>query len=159
MSTMPQLPIKKSKRWHRLARPGGEWVIRIPSGSVSEGLHMEFRSESSLSALIWTLSRRYVVSPSVTLKEIPEGSEGEAEGCRLKRSVDEEDLEPIQSPQKKFKNIESNQDMKKRAAERLRQMSIREICLMVERAIYAEEEFEELPVEYQVMWEYLEEVS
>lgn len=38
-------------------------------------------------------------------------------------------------------------------------MSIRERCLMVEKAIYAEEECKELPVKYQDMWEYLKEVS
>lgn len=55
-------------------------MIPIPPRSVSEGLHMEFRSESSLSAPIWTLSRRYAGSPSVTLEEIQEDSEMEAEG-------------------------------------------------------------------------------
>lgn len=38
-------------------------------------------------------------------------------------------------------------------------MSIRERCLMMEHAIYAEEEFQELPLEYQDMWEVLEKDS
>lgn len=54
----------------------------------------------------------------------------------------------MQSPQKKSKNIESSQDRKQRAVERLQSISIRERCLMVDRAIYAEEEFENLPFEY-----------
>lgn len=53
-------------------------------------------------------------------------------------------MEPIQSPQKKFKNIESSQDRTRKAAKKLRKMSIREQCLMVERAIYVNKEFEDL---------------
>lgn len=37
-------------------------------------------------------------------------------------------------------------------------MSIKERCLMMERAIYAEEELQEVLVEYQDMWDYMEEV-
>lgn len=68
-------------------------------------------------------------------------------------------MEPIQSPKKKSKNIKSRQDRKQRAAERLQSMSIRERCLMVECVIYAEEEFENLPIEYQDMWEFMDKVS
>lgn len=38
-------------------------------------------------------------------------------------------------------------------------MSIKEICLMMEIAIYAEEELQEVPIEYQDIWSYMEEVS
>ncbi|RXH70527.1 hypothetical protein DVH24_013273 [Malus domestica] len=65
----------------------------------------------------------------------------------------------IQSPQKKVKNIESRDERKERAAKRLQKMSIREICLMMERAIYAEEELQEVSVEYHDMWDYMDEVS
>lgn len=65
----------------------------------------------------------------------------------MKRGADSEAMEIIQSPQKKFKNIESNENQKRRTAERLRKMSIKECCLMVERAIYAKEDLQEIPFE------------
>ncbi|KAM0998813.1 hypothetical protein FF1_005593 [Malus domestica] len=36
---------------------------------------------------------------------------------------------------------------------------LRERCLMVERTLQAEEDLQEVPVEYQEMWDYMEEVS
>lgn len=44
-------------------------------------------------------------------------------------------------------------------AKKLRGMSINERYLMVERAIYANEKLQEVPIKYQDMWEYMEEVS
>ncbi|KAB2600030.1 hypothetical protein D8674_010301 [Pyrus ussuriensis x Pyrus communis] len=41
---------------------------------------------------------------------------------------------------------------------KLRGISIKEKCLMVERAIYTEKELQDVPIEYQDMWEYMEEV-
>ncbi|KAB2632382.1 hypothetical protein D8674_028629 [Pyrus ussuriensis x Pyrus communis] len=38
-------------------------------------------------------------------------------------------------------------------------MSVRKRCLMIERAIYAEEELQEIPVEYQDMWDYMEAIT
>lgn len=38
-------------------------------------------------------------------------------------------------------------------------MTLRERCLEVERAIYAEDELHEVPLAYQDLWEYLEEIS
>lgn len=39
-------------------------------------------------------------------------------------------------------------EIKERAAERLRKMTIREICLIMKRVIFAEEELEEIPIKY-----------
>lgn len=44
------------------------------------------------------------------------------------------------------------------AAKRLRIMTRRERCLMMKMVIYAEEELQEVSIEYQDMWEYMEEI-
>lgn len=46
-----------------------------------------------------------------------------------------------------------------KAAEKLSKLSTKERCLMMERAISAEEELKEISVEYQDLWEYLEDRS
>lgn len=74
----------------------------------------------------------------------------------LKRPVVGAVWEFTSSPQKKLTNIESNVERKKRMAQRLRGMNIKERCKMVERAIYAEDEFKDLPEEYQDAWQLLE---
>lgn len=38
-------------------------------------------------------------------------------------------------------------------------MSIKERCMMMEKAIYVEEELQEVSIEYQDMWNYMDEVS
>lgn len=44
-------------------------------------------------------------------------------------------------------------------AKKLREMSVKERCSMMVRVIYAEDELQEVPIEYQDMWEYMDEVS
>lgn len=132
-------------------------------------VEMGFRLDSSLHTTMWNLSRRSGNTSTVTIEEIPEGhamrglaaigSQGEVEDGYLKISAEDEDLELIPSLQKKFKNSGSSMDRKRRTTKRLQKMSIRERCLLVEHAIYADDDFEDLIVEYQDMWEFMEEVS
>lgn len=65
----------------------------------------------------------------------------------------------FQSPQKKVKSGERSKVRKGKAAERLQRMSIKERCMMMEKAIYVEEELQEVSIEYQDMWNYMDEVS
>lgn len=79
-----------------------------------------------------------------------------------KAVVEPYELELVQSLQKRskpFKDKESTIERKTNMAEKLRKMSVRERCLMVEIAIYAEDELDELSVEYQDMWKYMKEIS
>lgn len=41
---------------------------------------------------------------------------------------------------------------------RQKKMSLREMCLKVERVMYTEDELQEVPIAYQELWEYLEEI-
>lgn len=68
-------------------------------------------------------------------------------------------MEMMQSPQKTVKSLGSKKERKGKMAEKLRSMSIKQQCLMVERVIYADEELQEVPIEYQDMQKYMEEVS
>lgn len=51
-----------------------------------------------------------------------------------------------------------DRERKVRVFDRLKRITTRERCLMMERAIYAKEELQEVSVEYQEMWEYLEDI-
>lgn len=90
---------------------------------------------------------------------------GAVDGCsKLKRGMADSELNILTShvPMKHCKSLaeeESGSDRKRKMAEQMKKMSVKERCLMVERVIYAEEDFMELPVEYQVMWEFLEEAA
>lgn len=68
-------------------------------------------------------------------------------------------MEMTQSLQKKVRGPESEEDRKGKMAEKLRGMSIKERCLLVERAIYVEDELQEVPLEFHDMWDYMEEIS
>ncbi|KAM1036154.1 hypothetical protein ACFX13_039941 [Malus domestica] len=48
--------------------------------------------------------------------------------------------------------------MKERAAKRLRNMATKEMCLMMERVIYTEEELQDIPIKYQDMRDYMKEI-
>ena len=48
---------------------------------------------------------------------------------------------------------------KQRAAEKLGKMTIRERCSMMVRALDVEEDSQEIPIEFQDMWEYMELIS
>lgn len=63
---------------------------------------------------------------------------GEFDSGHLKCYAEDQELEIITSIQKKSKHSESRMARKHQTVERLRKMSIKEICVMVTRAIYAE---------------------
>ncbi|CAN6585738.1 unnamed protein product [Malus baccata var. baccata] len=79
-------------------------------------------------------------------------------GSPMKRGAEVQGIELMQSPHKKNKAFESTEVRKKTMAKKLREMSAQEKCLMVERAIYAEDELQEVLIEYQDKWEFMEEV-
>ncbi|KAM1296499.1 hypothetical protein ACFX1Q_024303 [Malus domestica] len=81
------------------------------------------------------------------------------EASGLKRGVEPPSMDLLPSPKKKTRGPESETDRKGKMAEKLRGMNIKERCLMVDRVIYVEDEFHEVPLEIQDMWEYLEVVS
>lgn len=64
-----------------------------------------------------------------------------------------------ESPQKKIKNVTSSSERKRRAVERLRRISLQERCLMMERALQAEDDLQEVPEEFKGMWDYVEEAA
>ncbi|KAM2228009.1 hypothetical protein ACFXTI_014754 [Malus domestica] len=61
-------------------------------------------------------------------------------GSPMKRRAEVQGIKLMQSPHKKNMALESTEVRKKTMAKKLREMSAQEICLMVERAIYAEDE-------------------
>lgn len=107
-------------------------------------------------------------STSVVIREIREEetqTENElalnrdiASGSQSKRGVELCVMEIHQSPHKKSKNVDSSEERKKRVADKLRSMSNRERCMMMERALGANEESEVIPIEFKEMWEYLEDI-
>lgn len=62
-----------------------------------------------------------------------------AEASLAKRGADPQGMEMTQSSQKKAKS-RGNEERKEKTTEKLRGMSINERCLMVEKALYADEE-------------------
>ncbi|KAM1106474.1 hypothetical protein ACFX13_003396 [Malus domestica] len=93
---------------------------------------------------------------SIVIEEI--GKEG-TDGNILKRGAEPSDMDIIKSSHKRSKNSDSRVERKQRMADRLRSISIKERCLMMERALLVEKELEEIPEEFFEMWEYMEEVS
>ncbi|KAB2611199.1 hypothetical protein D8674_019231 [Pyrus ussuriensis x Pyrus communis] len=85
------------------------------------------------------------------------GLQAAVEDYYLKRTAEDEGLEFTLSPHKKLKDSESRAVKKRRMAKRMRGISLGKRCLMAECAIYVEDEFDDLPVEYQDMWELLKE--
>ncbi|KAB2635325.1 hypothetical protein D8674_025859 [Pyrus ussuriensis x Pyrus communis] len=63
-----------------------------------------------------------------------------AEASLAKRGADPQGMEMTQSSQKKAKSHGNKEERKEKTTEKLRGMSINERCLMVEKALYAEEE-------------------
>lgn len=86
-------------------------------------------------------------------------------GSSSKKGIEIEKHEMMPSPQKKKKKTKGEKvsritmERKEKAAKKLRKMSIRERCLMMERTVYAEEELHEVSIEYQDMWDYMERIS
>ncbi|KAM1067859.1 hypothetical protein ACFX1Q_023920 [Malus domestica] len=80
-------------------------------------------------------------------------------GTQSKRGTDVSVIEIHHTLIKKSKKVENSEERKKRVADKLRRMSIKERCLMMEKALYAEEESEETPEEYKEMWEFMENIS
>lgn len=93
------------------------------------------------------------------MKELTDPNSEETEASHMKREADLQHLEMAPSPQKKIKCIESREERKGKAAEKMRKMSIKERCLMMEKTIYIEEELQEILIEYQDMWDYIDEAS
>lgn len=90
------------------------------------------------------------------------GRQGKGSGSNSIIGMDIEEHEMMQSSMKKAKSEAvsmSTMERKERTTEKLRKMSIRERCLMMERAIYAEEELQEIPIEYHDLWDYTEDIT
>lgn len=80
------------------------------------------------------------------------------ESSKQKRGKEPHTMEVSQSPQNKVRGSGSGESKKVRMAEKMKAMSIKERCLMVEQAIYADEDLQEVPLEYREMWDYMEDV-
>ncbi|KAB2620501.1 hypothetical protein D8674_040344 [Pyrus ussuriensis x Pyrus communis] len=160
---------KGTKRWHRIQRRSGaqnpnpgQWIMQgcRPMGYCR--LVMGFEPME--------VRREYGSNPLVLIEEIPEVHSTQSEGGTVvplpqpqtAQTTQRTDSRKKKKKQNKTKTDEENRrvkERKERAAERFRTMTIRERCLKMEMAIYAEEELQEVPIEYQDMWDYMEEIS
>lgn len=75
-------------------------------------------------------------------------------GSKLKWEAEPSELHLLQAqvPQKRSRTLagkDSASERKRKTTEKLKKMSVIERCLLVERAIYAEDDLSEMPVEYQ----------
>ncbi|KAM0996356.1 hypothetical protein ACFX2C_006372 [Malus domestica] len=101
-----------------------------------------------------------------TLAGIHRGKEldqrGDDHSRRNKRVMNDNTLKSAQVPQKRCKLMIEDRNVierKGRTAEDIGRMTIKERCSMMMRALDAEEELQEVLIEYQDMWDYMENVS
>lgn len=94
----------------------------------------------------------------ITSRECGRTPQEEVCGNSTKGELEVKSKEMVHSPQEKKKSRKVK-ERKEKVAERLKKMTTRERCLIMEMEIYAKEELQEVPVEYQDMCDYMEEIS
>ena len=119
------------------------------------------------------IQREHISNPSVRIEEIcglniaqgegeKERQGGEGPNTSIKRNLGGQCASECNQPMKKSKSermLEMERVRKGSFTEKWRTMTIKERCAMMEKAILAEEEMSEIPVEFQDMWEHIEELA